>query len=67
MRKHKIIALAAVAALSISLVGCGSSSGGSSGGGSNSDKPLVWPASRPKEESERRRRNTRPWRNFRSV
>lgn len=51
MRKHKIIALAAVAALSISLVGCGSSSGGSSGGGSNSDKPLVWFNRQPSNSS----------------
>ncbi len=51
MRKHKIIALAAVAALSISLVGCGSGSGGSSGGGSNSDKPLVWFNRQPSNSS----------------
>ena len=51
MRKHKIIALAAVAALSISLVGCGSSSGGSSGGGNNSDKPLVWFNRQPSNSS----------------
>lgn len=51
MRKHKIIALAAAAALSISLVGCGSSSGGSSGGGSNSDKPLVWFNRQPSNSS----------------
>ena len=56
MRKHKLLAMLAVAALSVSLVGCGSGSGsgsssGSSSGGANSTKPLVWFNRQPSNSS----------------
>ena len=65
MRKNKLFALLAVAALSVSMVGCGSGSGstgstgssGSSGssastsGGANSTKPLVWFNRQPSNSS----------------
>ena len=63
MRKNKLFALLAVAALSVSMVGCGSgstgstSSSGSSGstastsGGANSTKPLVWFNRQPSNSS----------------
>lgn len=47
MRKNKLVSLLAVAALSVSLVGCGS--GGS--GGDNSKKPLVWFNRQPSNSS----------------
>ena len=56
MRKHKLLAMLAVAALSVSLGGCGSGSGsgsssGSSSGGANSTKPLVWFNRQPSNSS----------------
>ena len=47
MRKHKLVSLLAVAALSVSLVGCGSAGGG----GDNSKKPLVWFNRQPSNSS----------------
>lgn len=47
MRKHKLVSLLAVAALSVSLVGCGSSGSG----GDNSKKPLVWFNRQPSNSS----------------
>lgn len=50
MKKRKLISLLTVAALSVSLVGCGGS--GSSGSGvKNSDKPLVWFNRQPSNSS----------------
>ena len=66
MRKNKLFALLAVAALSVSMVGCGSGSTGSTGstgssessgsaastsGGANSTKPLVWFNRQPSNSS----------------
>ena len=55
MRKHKLLAMLAVAALSVSLVGCGSGSGSGSSsgssGGANSTKPLVWFNRQPSNSS----------------
>ena len=57
MKKHKLLPLLAVAALSVSLVGCGSASGtgssssSSSSGGANADKPLVWFNRQPSNSS----------------
>ena len=63
MKKNKLFAMLAVAALSVSMVGCGSgstgstSSSGSSGstastsGGANSTKPLVWFNRQPSNSS----------------
>ena len=63
MRKNKLFALLAVAALSVSMVGCGSGSTGSTGssessgsaastsGGANSNKPLVWFNRQPSNSS----------------
>ena len=63
MRKNKLFALLAVAALSVSMVGCGSGSTSSTGssesngsaastsGGANSTKPLVWFNRQPSNSS----------------
>ncbi len=57
MKKRKLLPLLAVAALSVSLVGCGSASGtgssssSSSSGGANADKPLVWFNRQPSNSS----------------
>ena len=47
MKKRKLLSVLAVAALSVSLVGCGSSAGG----GKNADKPLVWFNRQPSNSS----------------
>ena len=66
MKKNKLFAMLAVAALSVSMVGCGSGSTGSTGstsssgssgstastsGGANSTKPLVWFNRQPSNSS----------------
>lgn len=60
MKKNKLFAMLAVAALSVSMVGCGSGStgstsssgsSGSSSGGANSTKPLVWFNRQPSNSS----------------